>query len=51
MEIGPEKPARIVQPLEDPVPARRTRPARQPAKAPTRTPAPEKVPEKVPAKV
>jgi len=53
MEIGPQKPARIIRPLEEPVPARRerTRPAHKPTKAPARTPEKTPVPEKAPVKV
>lgn len=54
MDIGKESPAKIVTPLEEPVPERqrRTAPARAPKRAPRRTPAktPAKTPEKVPAR-
>jgi hypothetical protein len=52
MDIGKQKPARVVEPITTPVPQReRTAPARRPQTAPTRTPAktPEKAPVKVPA--
>ena len=50
MEIGKEQPARIITPVEEPVPTRQ--PKRQPVTVPQRTPAPapERVPEKAPAK-
>lgn len=47
MDIGKEQPARIVQPLEEPVPKRETQP--QPTTVPAREPV--KVPEREPVKV
>jgi hypothetical protein len=40
MDIGTQKPGRVVTPVEEPVPARETRPA---------TPAPQRAPKQVPA--
>jgi hypothetical protein len=57
MDIGPEKPARVIEPATIPVPARerRTAPATPvPQRAPKRTPAtpatPRRDPRKVPAR-
>ncbi|CAB4197707.1 hypothetical protein UFOVP1313_27 [uncultured Caudovirales phage] len=46
MDIGEEKPARIVQPLENPVPEKEPAPV-----SPVRTPSPAPVPEREPVKV
>lgn len=53
MDIGTQKPSRVVTPIQEPVPQRerRTAPAK-PHRAPRRTPArtPAKTPTKTPAK-
>lgn len=55
MDIGPEKPARVITPLTIPVPQRRTAPAPTRQPVPRRepaTPSPSKpAPVKTPAKV